>query len=490
MRRRSIGLILSVTVCAAVLAVIGPATAAPGDLDPSFDGDGIVELPGGGDRGPFVAPDGDIFVLQSFTAHRLNPDGSLDTRISLEKPSGSPWYFEAAELYPGSETGILGLIRMAGARPTIGVARWHLDGSLDRSFGDGGFFEIPKIIERYDGHGWSMTGGELEVDDDGRILVIARKAAADLIRLLANGSPDPSFGSGGFVTLGRGVDIEEAGESSTYYRHHLSGLSLAPDGKIIVGGYMTPMHRWAGVPRVTWLKRLLEDGLPDPTFGSAGTAVLSDVMDVLDTAVGADGIFVSLSLDHRDQVVRLDDDGSMAHQYARGLNGTFAAANGAVYVSHPDTWPYGDVAGPRRLLAEGVDPAFTPSGSFGSLALQEDGKLLALNGPQLVRVLTSDSGADPDPTSSPSPSPTPSPTSVELNGFVRDRDAQSAIAGASVECDGGYSGTTSDWGYYVISLPPGTYFCTASATGYHSDKDRFSVDQDGTAHDFELRAHR
>ena len=77
---------------AALLALLisaAPAWALPGDLDPSFDGDGIRVLDGRGLYGAqsvLVQPDGKIVIttsplrgLGTFGVVRLHPDGRLDT---------------------------------------------------------------------------------------------------------------------------------------------------------------------------------------------------------------------------------------------------------------------------------------------------------------------------------------------------------------------------------------------------------------------------
>ncbi|MEV6245969.1 hypothetical protein AB0M38_07165 [Streptomyces sp. NPDC051742] len=82
---------MSVTALALVLSLPTAATAAPGDLDPAFDGDGrvVTDLGGfAGAQGMVVQPDGEIVTIGDgystetsgdFTLTRYNPNGSLDT---------------------------------------------------------------------------------------------------------------------------------------------------------------------------------------------------------------------------------------------------------------------------------------------------------------------------------------------------------------------------------------------------------------------------
>ena len=74
-------------LCALLLAAVfaSVALAAPGDLDPTFDGDGKRTINyGGNENGGAVAvqPDGKIVLVSAglggFAVTRLNPDGSSD----------------------------------------------------------------------------------------------------------------------------------------------------------------------------------------------------------------------------------------------------------------------------------------------------------------------------------------------------------------------------------------------------------------------------
>ena len=105
------------------------------------------------------------------------------------------------------------------------VVRYLSDGSLDASFASGGIAVVPidpasadlatAMALQPDGKivvsGWSRTGGTND-----------NFAAA---RLLANGTLDPAFGSGGTVTTPVGVNWDTA-----------SSILLQPDGRIILGG--------------------------------------------------------------------------------------------------------------------------------------------------------------------------------------------------------------------------------------------------------------
>src|SRR5919106_53697 len=86
-RRSSLTIVGAVAL---VLAMANPAAAPPGDLDPTFDGDGKVttDFAGNRDRALAVAIQGDAKIVaagratvsgnDNFALARYNPDGSLD----------------------------------------------------------------------------------------------------------------------------------------------------------------------------------------------------------------------------------------------------------------------------------------------------------------------------------------------------------------------------------------------------------------------------
>ena len=168
--------------------------AAPGDIDPTFGIGGRSLLPVGKvsvDRGRAAAlqPDGKIVVIG---------DSISDGQFSLE-PSN------------------------------LLITRVNPDGSLDSSFGIGGM-----VVKRLRMH---VVGASVAIQADGKI-VVGGWAAVDaqptvstrvflLVRLLANGSADSSFGSAGVVT-----SILDPLQHTT-----LTSIALQSDGKIVATGF-------------------------------------------------------------------------------------------------------------------------------------------------------------------------------------------------------------------------------------------------------------
>lgn len=77
-------------------------------------------------------------------------------------------------------------------------------------------------------------------------------------------------------------------------------------------------------------------------------------------------------------------------------------------------------------------------------------------------------------------------------GTVADQRTKAGIGGATVDCGSGYLATTADDGSYRIdSVEPGSYTCTASATGYHPKDTSVTVQSaETTTANFRLRARR
>ena len=269
--------LLAVVAIAAVLLV----ACRPGDLDQRFGNGGIVKLnwPGSfhADIGSVIreTPTGKVVVAAtvffgdptSFTTRfglaRLTKEGTLDTSF------GTGGYVDTAF---GAESGV-GSLRLlpdgkilavggvsertsTGLDSAIALARYLPDGTLDPSFGSGG-----KTHTFFPGRR-DQVAGRAALQSDGRIVVADRVGPNHggdfaLARFNANGSLDTSFGAGGrlFTDLG-GFDAP-------------SGVVRQPDGKMLVSGFSsTP-----GSPVAIAMVRYNPDFSLDATFGAGGKAL-------------------------------------------------------------------------------------------------------------------------------------------------------------------------------------------------------------------------
>jgi uncharacterized delta-60 repeat protein len=244
-----------------------------GSLDPAFGLDGVATaLPaprGAGLQALTVTPDGRIIAVgggtdaagdATFVAARFTPSGSLDptfdgdgTRI-IDTPEGNA-FATAVARQPDGRLVLAGIAQLSNGGNNAFV-RLNADGSNDGDFGQGGLV-LNQTMPDQDLGGMSAVA----VQRDGRIVgtglggtnVNFRGQVATL-RLLPDGSLDPSFGDGqGFVTT-------MVGESSV-----AEALVLLDDGDAIVAG--------AGGPAGASTFALVDyhiDGSLNEKFGSGG----------------------------------------------------------------------------------------------------------------------------------------------------------------------------------------------------------------------------
>jgi uncharacterized delta-60 repeat protein len=209
-------------------------------LDPTFNGDGVAQLnlSSGDDEATAVTvqPDGKIVIAgwatdatgaRQFAVSRFRPDGTMDStfsetgtaRFTFEGPS----YATSVGLYKGHVIAA-GSALIAG-HSQMAVARFTANGTPDTAFDtDGGTtFEVGET---------GTLAQATAVQSDGRILLVGSakpeggNADFALARLLRDGAPDPSFGSGGALTIPIGTSLDGA-----------RAIAVQPDGKAVVAGH-------------------------------------------------------------------------------------------------------------------------------------------------------------------------------------------------------------------------------------------------------------
>jgi uncharacterized delta-60 repeat protein len=242
------GLTRWVLAGAAVLAcplLIGPPEAravAAGALDRSFGIDGVGLAPVAGDGGAnsvAVQPDGKIIVAGqsawtgsgTFVAARFHSNGSLDRSFGGDGAVSFPFGQSAAAAHAlVTPDGLIVLTGAAfrGGRLQMAVARLRPGGSLDQSFGDGG------VVTESVGHaamamtamrlqsGKLVVAGTAKVRDSGGGSVNLRDFNFAAIRLHADGTLDTWYGEEGRL-VGPGPA-------------HAYAAALQPDGKLVWAG--------------------------------------------------------------------------------------------------------------------------------------------------------------------------------------------------------------------------------------------------------------
>lgn len=228
------------TGLAFVLTAPGAALAAPGDLDPGFDGDGRVVTDFGGydeSRDMAVQADGKIVTVglseppeggaADFALARYNPNGSLDTSfdgdgmVLTDVSGGGEDIADGVAVQPDGKIVVVGRSMdpvSGGNRFT--VVRYNANGSLDSSFdGDG--------IARTDFGAGVQEAYAVAVQANGAIVAVGESGANVAVARYnpVDGSLDSSFDGDGKVTT------TFAGGSATAY-----DVALQSDGKVVVTG--------------------------------------------------------------------------------------------------------------------------------------------------------------------------------------------------------------------------------------------------------------
>lgn len=240
---------------------------------------------------------------------RLNPNGSLDTEFSnggRAVISGSRG--QGAAIQPDGSAIVIGFQGIGGVE-RLWLARFDAAGQPDPVFGAGGkLTEVP------------LLGHSVAVQSDGRIVVAGETRSASgneivfgVVRLLTDGTPDPSFNSGTLKLIspasdgGRAAEVRiqsdgkllVAGHASRDFavaRCHADGrldhsfkggivktetgsesqilaMTLQPDGRILTGGYSSNPS-----PRIVTLARYVADDESQPmqTEWPAGTVLKNE----------------------------------------------------------------------------------------------------------------------------------------------------------------------------------------------------------------------
>lgn len=246
-----------------------PASTQAGQLDPQFGHGGLlkVEIPSGDFRARGVLDEAQAIYLlgvvssepSALTMLKLDAEGRLDTSFG----TGGMVIHRVAEDYTVSD--VRGTIqpdgrilatclctRESGRATTDGllVVRCMADGRLDVSFGVGGF-------KLWEGE-WrrAIKNAGVAVQPDGKI--VAAGWGADegniVLRFLPSGEFDTGFGQSGVVREVRGYT-------------NFNDVGIGQDGHILVGGYNE------GVAAIFCYR---PDGSPDSGFAEDGMLRLPD----------------------------------------------------------------------------------------------------------------------------------------------------------------------------------------------------------------------
>lgn len=196
---------------------------------------------------------------RDFWVIRLAQDGSELDRFSVVDFGQIDFLYGLAVQSDGKVVGVGFASNSSSALSRdLALTRWNADGTVDETgFGTGGKVQID-FDDQYDGL------RAVEIQPDGKIVAAGFVGTDDqfdlaLVRLLADGSPDPAFGVNGLVVS------DFFGFDDAAY-----DMALLPDGRIVVSGY-----RGTAADVIEFLVAVyLADGSLDPDFGSGGLVAL------------------------------------------------------------------------------------------------------------------------------------------------------------------------------------------------------------------------
>jgi uncharacterized delta-60 repeat protein len=255
----------TIALALATLAILpAVASAAPGDPDPSFDGDGKRMVPQPSIANDvLVQPDGKIIVVgnggpaNDFVITRLLADGSHDRSFDGDGTAivdfGGQDQANAATLQPDGRIVVAGE-RLIEANADLAVVRLLPTGKPDTTFGPSG--DGKAVIDEPTA---PSDAAAVLVRPDGRI-VIPGPGYSDtydmaVVQLTSLGAPDGT-------TWDRGNFGAQA---------HPYGAALAPDGALVVAGTRHPDLS----PSEIAVARFRPDGKLDATFGGTGKVTLA-----------------------------------------------------------------------------------------------------------------------------------------------------------------------------------------------------------------------
>jgi uncharacterized delta-60 repeat protein len=351
-----------------------------GSLDPSFGIGGEVTTKIGASYAGSVAIDsqGRIVVAAytdrsfRFRLIRFLPDGSLDPSFG-----GDGTVLSAILGYSGGGPSVTidnqDRVVVAGAsddeldpfRRYLAVARYKTDGTLDPSFGNGG--------EMTTDFGGAAIAKAVAIDAQGRIIAAGYETASEseigdfaVARYLPDGTPDPSFGSGGKVT--------------THMSWSAYAFSVVIDShnRIVAGGLA---QRRRHSDRFG-LARYKPDGSLDTSFGIGGRVrtTMGHSDGARAVAMDSHGRIVAVGDDYfAFALARYEPDGNLDNSFS-GDGRLMAGFHGAVAASLA-------IDANDRIVAAGTSKGELGMvrGDFALARYFGDGPTVTISGPSKVR---------------------------------------------------------------------------------------------------------
>lgn len=321
-----------------------------------------------------VQPDGKILAAGTRTGNgtevivaRYLSDGSLDTDFTTDgiletgiEYTQETYSEKLMAMQPDGKILVAGRIKI-GTTFTLAVARFLPNGAADSSFGDNGIAAKTISVNNpgNDDHAQAVL-----LQPDGKIIAAGTSNGTSsgskftLVRFLADGSDDATFGNGGVASV-----------SVTSSFDYVKTALLQPDGKILVAGVASQPF---GHDRA--MARFNADGSLDTEFGTNG--IVRDVVSpsmgpIYSLALQPDGKIIFMGVNQKNTTPFFDL--SIERYTTAGVLDTEYGTNGRVVFDQTDFLTHQDAG--QAMLPDGkllvaVNRSF---GGVGLVRLLDDG---------------------------------------------------------------------------------------------------------------------
>lgn len=270
------------SVVALILATLAAISVfgAKGNLDAGFATRGkFVPSLAGTEKAydTIVQPDGKIVVVGGianagsqfdFFVQRLNADGSPDETFANAIGRASYSYSPSSEvantatLQSDGKIIVVGYVQAANNYGDFGILRLNSDGSPDETFGPGGW----RVVSMTQTTDIAVAVSIQPIGGVEKILVAGNSGTANVtfgfVRLNPDGAVDTTFGTAGMTLLGIGGVADS-----------LQDMTLDGSGRIVAAGFSRFDFGLGSYRDDFAAVRLLANGMPDASFSGDGKVV-------------------------------------------------------------------------------------------------------------------------------------------------------------------------------------------------------------------------
>ncbi|MBF0397350.1 MAG: hypothetical protein HQK78_11300 [Desulfobacterales bacterium] len=231
----------------------------------------------------------------------FDTDGKVITTITNGADSGNKVLIQ-----PDGKIIVAGYSDDGSGNNDFALVRYNDKGVLDPSFGTGGIVTVPPTLKWPDNR--NKNGGySAALQSDGKIIVVGEiHGDFAILRYDTNGNPDNTFNGNGINSTNIGSENDVA-----------TAVTIQPDGKIIVGGTCDNSSKDIALVRYN------SDGSQDFTFGFGIPKDITGGDDIIKSiAFQADGkIIVAGEFNNNFGVLRFNSDGSPDNTFGDGTSG-------------------------------------------------------------------------------------------------------------------------------------------------------------------------